>query len=519
MVSVLVDMFQRKNYYFVQTMLEEITHFDVISFNLFDTLLLREVLFPRDIWRIVAEQAEQQFGIVDFHYVRENVENEIRAVNGTVPVTLHKIYEEIGRRYPQWPMDALMQMELEVEHSCLAKNPLIYQIFQAALVAGKKVLLISDEVQPASFFEAVLNDLQCSGYHKLYLSTEWAAPKHTGDLYRTILEQEQLEPGKWLHIGNDPGTDLQMPRQLHITAAAYCCPRDCYFRNRTEEHAKAEEEAGGPVIEEPLDPSIAFSRETAKSMNALYTEVLAPGEEVVISVDDVSMMFNMSSEKVDSIKEYVIRFLKRQLKFKEFWALHDISFSVRRGEKLGLIGLNGSGKSTMLKIVSGVLKATKGKVRVVGSIAPLIELGAGFDFELSARENIFLNGAILGYSREEMKQRYDDIIDFAELRDFENVAIKNFSSGMIARLGFAIATCHVPDILIIDEILSVGDFAFQKKCHRKMKELTQCGTTVLFVSHSAGDIISMCDRAVWLDHGYMLQEGQAQYIVEKYISQ
>lgn len=172
----------------------------------------------------------------------------------------------------------------------------------------------------------------------------------------------------------------------------------------------------------------------------------------------------------------------------------------------------------MLKVISGVLKPTEGSVKVYGNIAPLIELGAGFDVELSAKENVYLNGAILGYSREEMSSMYDSIIEFAELKEFENVAIKNFSSGMIARLGFAIATCQKPDILIIDEILAVGDFEFQKKCHKRMQALTDSGTTVLFVSHSAGDIIDMCDRAIWLDHGHVVQQGEAQYIVEKYLN-
>ena len=203
--------------------------------------------------------------------------------------------------------------------------------------------------------------------------------------------------------------------------------------------------------------------------------------------------------------------------FKEFWALRNISFDVHKGEKVGLIGLNGSGKSTTLKIVSGVLKATEGKVWVKGSVAPLIELGAGFDEKLSARENIYLNGAILGYSRKQMDEVYDSIIDFSELKEFEDVAIKNYSSGMVARLGFAIATSHVPDVLIIDEILSVGDFEFQKKCHRRMQELTGMGATVLFVSHSSGDIISMCDRAIWLDHGQLIDEGEAEFVIGKYI--
>ena len=182
----------------------------------------------------------------------------------------------------------------------------------------------------------------------------------------------------------------------------------------------------------------------------------------VIKVNDVSMMFNLSAEKIDSIKEYFIKAVRRELHFQEFWALQDISFTLEKGDSLGIVGLNGSGKSTLLKIVSGILKPTKGTVETCGSIAPLIELGAGFDANLSARENIYLNGAILGYSRSYMSARFDEIIEFAELQDFADTAVKNFSSGMVARLGFAIATMNVPDILIIDEILAVGDYKFQE---------------------------------------------------------
>ena len=240
-------------------------------------------------------------------------------------------------------------------------------------------------------------------------------------------------------------------------------------------------------------------------------------DEVVISVQDVSMMFNMSDERIDNLKEYLIKLIKHQVMFKEFWAVRDISFEIKKGERVGLIGLNGSGKSTTLKIVSGVLKPTKGRVSVKGNIAPLIELGAGFDDKLSARENVFLNGAILGYSHSQMKEKYDEIIEFAQLGEFEDVAIKNYSSGMVARLGFSIATCHVPDVLIIDEILSVGDYEFQKKCHKKMDELIGHGATVLFVSHSPEDILKMCDRVIWLDHGSIVEDGKAETVVGKYI--
>lgn len=202
--------------------------------------------------------------------------------------------------------------------------------------------------------------------------------------------------------------------------------------------------------------------------------------DVIIDVDHVSMRFNLASEKFDSFKEYVIRTLKKQISFNEFWALKDVSFQVKKGESLGLIGLNGSGKSTMLKVIAGVLKPTKGSVKVEGTVAPLIELGAGFDMDLTASENIFLNGAILGYSRADMEKYYEDIVEFSELRDFMNVPVKNFSSGMVSRLAFAIATIGQPDILIVDEVLSVGDFRFQQKCEARIRNMIDKGTTILF---------------------------------------
>ena len=192
---------------------------------------------------------------------------------------------------------------------------------------------------------------------------------------------------------------------------------------------------------------------------------------IMISVDHVFMKFNLASEKFDSFKEYVIKSLKKQVSFDEFWALKDVSFELKKGDALGLIGLNGSGKSTMLKTIAGVLKPTKGNVKVNGSIAPLIELGAGFDMDLTAQENVYLNGALLGYSRKQMSEYYNDIVEFSELKDFMNVPVKNFSSGMVSRLAFAIATIGTPDILIVDEVLSVGDFRFQEKCERRIQKM------------------------------------------------
>lgn len=238
-----------------------------------------------------------------------------------------------------------------------------------------------------------------------------------------------------------------------------------------------------------------------------------------IKVNDVSMMFNLSSEKIDSIKEYVIKTLKRELHFQEFWALKNVSFELEKGDSLGIVGLNGSGKSTLLKIISGVLKPTRGQVETYGSIAPLIELGAGFDMDLSARENIYLNGAILGYDRAYMSKRFDEIIEFAELENFVDTAIKNFSSGMVARLGFAIATMNVPDILIIDEILSVGDYKFQEKSFARMQSMMQSGATVVFVSHSIAQVKQICNKALWLEHGDVKMIGNAQEVCDVYMNE
>ena len=235
-------------------------------------------------------------------------------------------------------------------------------------------------------------------------------------------------------------------------------------------------------------------------------------QETIINVEHVSMRFNLSSEKFDSFKEYVIKSLKKQVSYDEFWALKDVSFEVKRGDSLGLIGLNGSGKSTMLKTIAGVLKPTKGKVTVGGNIAPLIELGAGFDMDLTARENVFLNGALLGYNRAQMEAQYDDIVEFSELGEFMDVPVKNFSSGMVSRLAFAIATIGIPDILIVDEVLSVGDFRFQEKCEARIQNMKDQGTTILFVSHSIEHVKKICNKAVWLEHGVLKMFGDAQEI-------
>ena len=238
--------------------------------------------------------------------------------------------------------------------------------------------------------------------------------------------------------------------------------------------------------------------------------------KVMVQVNNVSMKFNLSSEKFDSFKEYVIKSLKKQVSFDAFWALQDVSFEIYKGDALGLIGLNGSGKSTMLKTIAGVLKPTKGSVKVYGSVAPLIELGAGFDMDLTARENVFLNGSLLVYRRSEMEQYYDDIVGFSELKDFMDVPVKNFSSGMISRLAFAIATIGAPDILIVDEVLSVGDFRFQEKCELRIQKMMDKGTTILFVSHSIEQVKKICNKIVWLEHGHLKMFGDTQIICDIY---
>lgn len=235
-----------------------------------------------------------------------------------------------------------------------------------------------------------------------------------------------------------------------------------------------------------------------------------------IEVNKVVMKFNLASEKTDSLKEYIVKLFQGKLNYEEFTALDDVSFFVKQGQVFGLIGANGSGKSTMLKCISGIYKPTKGSVSVKGMIAPLIELGAGFDPDLTARENVYLNGAVMGYSKKFMQEHFDEVIDFAELWKFLDVPIKNYSSGMCARLGFAVATVVKPDVLIVDEILAVGDLAFQNKCYKKMEELRTNGTTMLFVSHDLDKVQEICDSVVWLNHGKKIMEGSTEKVVGAY---
>lgn len=242
-------------------------------------------------------------------------------------------------------------------------------------------------------------------------------------------------------------------------------------------------------------------------------------KRVMVDVDHVTVRFNMASQKVDNLKEYVIRMIKKELMFKEFLAVKDVSFQVRQGEAWALIGVNGSGKSTLLKNISGIMRPYKGKITLNGSIAPLIELGAGFDQECTARENIFLNGCLLGHSKKYMEEHFDEIVDFAEIHDFLDTPIKNYSSGMKARLGFSVATMVKPEILIVDEVLAVGDYKFQQKCMVRMRELLDGGTTLLFVSHSIEQVRKLCDHAVWLDHGEARMIGEVKEVCDAYMAE
>lgn len=240
--------------------------------------------------------------------------------------------------------------------------------------------------------------------------------------------------------------------------------------------------------------------------------------EPILQVQNVSMHFKHSKQKVTSLKEFLIKRLKNQIEYSEYIALNDISFTVDRGELFGIIGLNGAGKSTLLKIIAGILKPSSGKVIRKGTIAPLIELGAGFNGDLSGYENIFLNGLLLGYSKSYLMEKADDIIAFSELEEFIHVPLKNYSSGMKARLGFSIATSVQPDILIVDEVLAVGDIYFREKCENRIKEMMKNGTTVLFVSHSIGQVEKLCSRVLWLEKGQIKNIGEAKQICDEFKS-
>lgn len=236
----------------------------------------------------------------------------------------------------------------------------------------------------------------------------------------------------------------------------------------------------------------------------------------MIKVENVSICYKMANDRINNIKEYVVQIAKGKLKYEEFWALRDVSFDAKKGEVLGIVGHNGAGKSTLLKVVSGILKPVTGLVQLKGLVVPMLELGSGFDFELTGRENVFLNGAILGYSEKFLKEKYEEIVDFSELGKFIDVPLRNYSSGMIMRLAFSIATVVNPDILIVDEILSVGDAQFQEKSKQRMVELMGGGTTVLFVSHNIEQIRELCNRVLWLEQGRVRMFGAAQNVCDAY---
>ena len=240
------------------------------------------------------------------------------------------------------------------------------------------------------------------------------------------------------------------------------------------------------------------------------------GNENAVELRNVEMHFNMSKEKLESLKEYFLKFMKRQLYFEDFVAVDNVSFNIKKGDVFGIVGLNGCGKSTTLKIISGILEPTKGTVKTYGTIAPLIELGAGFDMDLTARENIYLNGSVLGYSKKFMDEKFQEIVDFSEMHEFLDVPMKNYSSGMVARIGFAIATVTTPDILIVDEILAVGDFLFQQKCEERINAMINNDTTVIIVSHSIEQIERLCKHCVWLEKGKIKMIGDAQEVCAAY---
>lgn len=239
-------------------------------------------------------------------------------------------------------------------------------------------------------------------------------------------------------------------------------------------------------------------------------------KRIALKVEDVGMRFNLSSEKVDSLKEYFIKFVKKELHYKEFWALKNVSFEVKKGEHLGIVGLNGAGKSTLLKVIAGVLKPTEGSVKTMGKIVPLLELGAGFDKQYTGAENIYLYGALLGYTKEFINEKFDEIVEFSELGEFIDIPVKNYSSGMRARLGFSIATVVKPEILILDEVLSVGDAQFKKKSEKKIRSMFEGGVTVLFVSHSLEQVKRLCDKAILLEHGTIIAKGDVEDVATIY---
>ncbi len=302
--------------------------------------------------------------------------------------------------------------------------------------------------------------------------------------------------------------------------------------NNISENIPVEETTVTPKVEvvaetaETRDAEVITEKAEAQETEATEATEAKTGEEKkkkkkkpakkVIEIDGLGVRFNMAEQKVDSLKEYFIRLVHRKLKYKEFWALKDVSFSIRKGDRVGILGLNGAGKSTLLKVIAGVLKATEGTVTVKESVVPLLELGAGFDKDYTGAENIYLYGSMLGYKRDFIREKFDEIVKFSELGDFINVPVKNYSSGMRARLGFSIATIVDPQILILDEVLSVGDAKFKKKSANKLKKMMKSGVTVLLVSHQSDQVRSICNKAIILDHGRLIASGKAEEICDQY---
>lgn len=493
----MIERIKRQNSYILETFEKAIKNISVVSFNIFDTIIIQGFRNESDIIEQVGKSALQICGITNFSVLR--LEAQTFADNAAGNAKYIDIYRRVGEIAGNIDVSTIYDAEMKCRCDNLYASPLGKMMYDIARTLNKKVIFLGDSRFSTDVVKVLLKSYGYSENDDVFLSVGNEMSRENARLYAYIRDSMSLDVNGWFHVGNDKNADIDVPRSLGISAMRVDSPMTRYLA--------AKEENGDNEIE------------TEEEIINRYSECAAFDETSVICAKNVSMVFNMSREKVDNLKEYLIKLIKGKLQFERFSALLNISLEVRKGERVAIIGRNGSGKSTFLKIASGVMKPTSGTMSVKGSIAPMIELGAGFDYELSARENVFLNGAILGYSRHEMEKKYNEIIRFAELETFQDTAIKNFSSGMITRLGFAIATCNIPDILIIDEVLSVGDYAFQKKCQKKIREMTDHGATVLFVSHSAEDIKTICDRAVWLDNGVLKADGEAEYIVDMYINE
>ena len=287
----------------------------------------------------------------------------------------------------------------------------------------------------------------------------------------------------------------------------------------SKELSELPEAAGGETGDLSIEAEAPPPKKKKKKKKVIKKKKLKKKKKLppkVIVAENLGVRFRIQEQKVDSLKEYFVRLIKRKLNYREFWALREINLTVRKGDRVGILGLNGAGKSTLLKCIAGVLKPTEGTVTVKGNIVPLLELGAGFDKDYTGAENIFFYGSMLGYSRSFIKQRYKEIVDFSELGSFINVPVKNYSSGMKARLGFSIATVVEPEILILDEVLSVGDAKFRKKSSKKLQKMMKTGVTVLFVSHSIDQVLANCNKAIILEQGHVIASGKAEKICARY---